>query len=146
LPALREHRTDIPLLVRQFARQQSVRDSAEHALDEELVRRWMQRPWPGNVRQLRNVAEQAVAFGIEEVPAPETPREPVAIDVPFKSAKAKIVSAFELAYLTAILARNHGNITASANAAELDRVHFLRLLDRYGLRKTKVSSRPPKRG
>lgn len=73
-----------------------------------------------------------------------TPRDPVAIDVPFKSAKAKIVSAFELEYLTAILARHNGNITASANAAQLDRVHFLRLLDRYGLRKTKLTSRPPK--
>jgi pSer/pThr/pTyr-binding forkhead associated (FHA) protein len=75
-----------------------------------------------------------------------TPRQPVSIDVPFKSAKAKIVSGFELEYLTAILAAHNGNITASANAAQLDRVHFLRLLDRYGLRKTKVTSRPPKSG
>jgi two-component system, NtrC family, response regulator GlrR len=146
LPALREHRTDIPALARHFVRHHSVRDSTEYALDEELLRRWVQRPWPGNIRQLRNVVEQVVAFGIEEVPVPEPPREPVAIDVPFKSAKAKIVSAFELEYLTAILARHNGNITASANAAELDRVHFLRLLDRYGLRKTKVTSRPPKTG
>jgi DNA-binding NtrC family response regulator len=146
LPALREHRTDIPNLVRHFVRHHSVRDSTEYLLDDELVRRWMQRPWPGNIRQLRNVVEQVVAFGIEEVPVPATPREPVAIDVPFKSAKAKIVSGFELEYLTAILARHNGNITASANAAQLDRVHFLRLLDRYGLRKTKVTSRPPKSG
>jgi pSer/pThr/pTyr-binding forkhead associated (FHA) protein len=82
----------------------------------------------------------AIAFG------PETPHAPTTIDVPFKPAKAKVVSAFELEYLTAILARHNGNITASAHAAELDRVHFLRLLDRYGLRKTKTSSRPPKGG
>ena len=35
------------------------------------------------------------------------------------------------------LAEMHGgNITAAASAAGVDRVHFLRLLDRYGLRKT----------
>jgi DNA-binding NtrC family response regulator len=91
-----------------------------------------------------------VSFGYvndgEEVPVPETPREPVASEAPFKTAKAKVVSAFELEYLTAILARSNGNITAAAKAAELDRVHFLRLLDRYGLRKTKVASPPPKSG
>jgi predicted component of type VI protein secretion system len=82
----------------------------------------------------------AVSFGCEA-------RHPSAtIDVPFKTAKARVVSAFEFEYLTAILARHNGNITASAHAAELDRVHFLRLLDRYGLRKTKISSGPPKSG
>lgn len=146
LPALREHRQDIPLLVRHFVRHHSLKDSTEYALDEELVRRWVQRPWPGNIRQLRNVVEQVVAFGIEEVHVPEAPRETVSIEVPFKVAKAKIVSAFELEYLTAILAHHNGNITAAANAAQLDRVHFLRLLDRYGLRKTKLTSRPPKNG
>lgn len=79
-------------------------------------------------------------------PATVAPGEPVSIDVPFKSAKAKIVAAFEREYLTAILARSNGNITAAANAAQLDRVHFLRLLDRYGLRKTKLASRLPKNG
>jgi pSer/pThr/pTyr-binding forkhead associated (FHA) protein len=82
----------------------------------------------------------AVSFG------PETSQSPPTIDVPFKPAKAKVVSEFELEYLAAMLARHNGNITASAHAAELDRVHFLRLLDRYGLRKTKTSSRPPKGG
>jgi transcriptional regulator of acetoin/glycerol metabolism len=37
-----------------------------------------------------------------------------------------------------VLAQHKGNITAAANAAELDRVHFLRLLDRYGLRKPRL--------
>jgi hypothetical protein len=76
----------------------------------------------------------------------DAPHPSPTIDVPFKTAKAKIVSEFEREYLTAILAHHNGNITASAHAAELDRVHFLRLLDRYGLRKTKISSRPPQGG
>jgi len=66
------------------------------------------------------------------------------IETPFKIAKARIVSAFEREYLTAIMGKHGGNITAAAHAAGLDRVHFLRLLDRYGLRKTRSSRPPPK--
>jgi pSer/pThr/pTyr-binding forkhead associated (FHA) protein len=94
-----------------------------------------------NLRLLPRVVPLETTPGGDDGRVPETPRVPVAIDVPFKLAKSKIVSAFELEYLTAMLARHRGNITASANAAELDRVHFLRLLDRYGLRKTKRTSR-----
>ena len=35
----------------------------------------------------------------------------------------------------AMLAWKRGNITAAASAAEMDRVHMVRLLDRYGLRR-----------
>jgi DNA-binding NtrC family response regulator len=143
LPPLREHRTDIPLLVEHFMRQAATRDTTNRQPDRELVRRWAQRPWPGNVRQLKNVVEHVAALGIEEAPAEAAPKESAPIDTPFKVAKARIVSAFEHEYLTAILAKSGGNITAAANAAGLDRVHFLRLLDRYGLRKTR-NTPPPK--
>jgi pSer/pThr/pTyr-binding forkhead associated (FHA) protein len=100
-----------------------------------------QRPPPSNVRVLPSIAPPGAGFGPHDGSSSEAPCKAVSIDVPFKVAKAGIVSAFEREYLTAMLARHNGNITASASAAELDRVHFLRLLDRYGLRKTKRMSR-----
>jgi predicted component of type VI protein secretion system len=60
-----------------------------------------------------------------------------ALALPFKVAKSQLIERFEREYLSAILTQNHGNITAAAAAAQLDRVHFLRLLDRYGLRPSK---------
>jgi DNA-binding NtrC family response regulator len=131
LPALRERSDDIPALVRSFLEQQGVTAPPEEAILQRLIRR----SWPGNVRELRNAVEQIVAFGIEEVSLDEAPEQPAPIDVPFKIAKARLVEGFERNYLVSVLAQYKGNITASANAAELDRVHFLRLLDRYGLRK-----------
>jgi DNA-binding NtrC family response regulator len=131
LPALRERTDDIPALVRHFLEQQGVAAPPE----EGMLQRLMRRSWPGNVRELRNAVEQIVAFGIEEVSLDEAPEQPTAIDVPFKIAKARLVEGFERDYLVSVLAQHKGNITAAANAAELDRVHFLRLLDRYGLRK-----------
>ena len=143
LPSLRERVSDIPLLVRTFLEQHSREDGVEHQPEEGLVQRLMQRAWPGNVRELKNAVEQIVAFGFEEVELEEAPHNPPAVVLPFKIAKAKLLEAFEREYLVGALAQHGGNITAAANAAELDRVHFLRLLDRYGLRKTRQSpSRP----
>ena len=82
LPALRERREDIPLLVDHFVQRfaelhkKPIRDVSRTAMD-----RLMELPWPGNVRQLQNVIEQAVVLAegsalrerdlfVEESPAP----------------------------------------------------------------------------
>jgi DNA-binding NtrC family response regulator len=54
--------------------------------------------------------------------------------LPFKDAKARLLEAFEPAYLRALLTRHQGNITRSANAAGLTRYHLRELCKRYGLR------------
>ena len=48
-----------------------------------------------------------------------------------------LLEEFERRYLEALLAHHDRNITHGAKAAGLDRVHFLRLLDRFGLRPRK---------
>jgi two-component system, NtrC family, response regulator AtoC len=64
LPSLRERKDDIPLLVRHFL--DTFRASAERAVpltvSQEAMRRLMAFHWPGNVRQLENAIERAVAF------------------------------------------------------------------------------------
>jgi DNA-binding NtrC family response regulator len=52
----------------------------------------------------------------------------------FKGAKQSVVDAFELAYLTALMQRNDGNITRSAQEAGLTRYHLRELLKRHGLK------------
>ncbi len=56
LPALRERKEDIPLLMRHFL-QKSAKDQGVEAkkLSEAAMRKLSQFPWPGNVRQLENV-------------------------------------------------------------------------------------------
>jgi DNA-binding NtrC family response regulator len=135
MPPLRERISDVPLLVRSFLEQHARRDGTDFPLDEHIMQRLMQRTWPGNVRELRNVVEQIVAFGIEQVPIVREGEQQSRVETTFKVAKAKLVEDFERAYLVSVLAQHEGNITAAANAADLDRVHFLRLLDRYGLRR-----------
>ncbi|HEY4239874.1 MAG TPA: sigma 54-interacting transcriptional regulator [Kofleriaceae bacterium] len=52
----------------------------------------------------------------------------------FKSAKQMVVDAFEIAYLQALMLRNDGNITRSAQEAGLTRYHLRELLKRHGLK------------
>jgi len=56
--------------------------------------------------------------------------------MPFKDAKARVLEAFEPAYLRALLVKHHDNITRSAAAAGLTRYHLRELCKRYGLRST----------
>ncbi len=61
MPALRERREDIPLLARHFV-QEFARSFHKGftKLSTEAERRLVEYPWPGNIRELRNVCERTV--------------------------------------------------------------------------------------
>jgi DNA-binding NtrC family response regulator len=92
LPALRERKEDIPLLVQHFlAKFEAERDAAPAAgnakgavdrlprvtVSQEGMRRLMAYQWPGNVRQLENAIERAVAFtaGRSQIDVDDLPTE-----------------------------------------------------------------------
>jgi formate hydrogenlyase transcriptional activator len=61
VPALRERREDIPLLVRHFAQQCARRmNRAIDAIAPETMEALVGHPWPGNIRELQNVIERSV--------------------------------------------------------------------------------------
>src|ERR687898_1212081 len=63
LPALRERREDIPLLVEHFLRHISTESGLQrHIYAPEAVELLVASHWPGNIRQLYNVARQNVAL------------------------------------------------------------------------------------
>ena len=60
LPPLRERKEDIPLLVQHFL--ETLRPGAMLTVSQDAMRRLMSFLWPGNVRQLENAIERAVAL------------------------------------------------------------------------------------
>src|SRR5215207_234764 len=64
LPALRERRDDIPILVQHFLQKLGAEQVPPRSvtMSQEALRRLMSYAWPGNVRQLENVVERALAF------------------------------------------------------------------------------------
>src|SRR6187397_3057109 len=63
LPPLRDRKEDIPLLVAHFVDRLAVESGrGPVTVSQEAIRRLMAYPWPGNVRQLENAVERALAF------------------------------------------------------------------------------------
>ena len=148
LPPLRARREDIRGLAEHFVQRAFKGESQRAAevlvgIDEENWKRLESHPWPGNVRQLRNVIERtlvlsdpsAVAFDLpgSESSAPGSPAKAPEIDLdrPFVAHKGDAIAAFERAYLEGQLARHDGNFSRAAAAAGVDRMYFKRLLKKY---------------
>jgi two-component system response regulator GlrR len=90
-------------------------------------------PWPGNVRQLLNLLEQAVALTTTTV-IPATAlqkalKEDASALVPFEEARR----GFERDYLVRLLKITGGNVTQAAQLAKRNRTEFYKLLQRHQL-------------
>ena len=150
LPPLRERREDVPLLVRHFVEKLS-RDLAPGRLpvtmSQEAMRCLMAYGWPGNVRQLENVVERAIALSpgrsqieVSDLPAevqqaPDEPGEAPDLfpeeGVDFEAHVRKV----ELALITRALERTGGNKRQAARLLSLKRttlIEKLKRLERVG--------------
>jgi two-component system, NtrC family, response regulator PilR len=73
LPALRERREDIPLLAEHFlAKYTAQMQKALSGISQEAMACLRQYDWPGNIRELENVIERAVALEATAVILPES--------------------------------------------------------------------------
>ena len=146
VPALRERRDDIPLLVEHFLRQLTATiGNKDPRLPDDFAARAQRHAWPGNVRELRNAVERACLLpnhpqlGFEAPPKKEGAFGDVDIDVPFKVAKQKLVDEFDRRYLESLLEAHDNNISAAARAAGIERMSIYKMIRRLGLDKNEES-------
>ena len=143
LPPLRARREDIAPMVRAMLSRRGFEPGAVEGPNLDAL---MAHDWPGNVRELRNVIDRALALspGAEgfaglRVNAPgEASAEgeegvPVRVELPWAEAKALAVEGFERRYLSALMARWGGSLSAASRASGVDRKHLRALLKRHGL-------------
>lgn len=146
IPPLRERPEDIEPLVRHFAEQLLGEPNAQ-PFDEKTLNALRAHPWSGNVRELRNVVESAVALGsvvLADGADSELPSRPPAgadppdvhaeLGVPYREARARAVAEFERVYLGKLSAICGGNASEAARRAKMDRPYLLGLLRKHGLR------------
>src|SRR5207302_5267665 len=62
IPALRERRQDIPLLIAHFLERLSRASGLERSLSDEGLKAMLAYDWPGNIRELENCLERACAL------------------------------------------------------------------------------------
>jgi transcriptional regulator with GAF, ATPase, and Fis domain len=157
LPALRERREDVPLLVEHLLHR------AEHSqgggrgvrgLAPEVRALFDAYHWPGNVRELNNVIERALPFtdgttitldALPEalrasrpvapaVPRPSLPADTTLSSLPLKDAKDALIEEFERHYLVDLIDRHDGNVSRAARTAGMDRKSITRLLKKHQIR------------
>lgn len=150
LPLLSERREDIPGLLRTFLQAHCrkthqydvLSGSNEHPLlTNDLMRQLLQAPWPGNVRQLRNVARQMLLDAGEGQPLrldqqlltmldntlPTPPEPTVATPAPRKRRPSQI-SQDELANA---LHSNRYELQATADQLGISRASVYQLIERH---------------
>ncbi len=160
LPTLNERAEDIIPMTQSFLeRAFQARGKRFEGLTPAASSAVLQYNWPGNVRELLNVVERSALLwdgeGLVDVSDLSLPQSTMAsakesfshagltlakdiwsgpdATTNYTLLKKKWSDVFEREYLTGILDRHQGNVTASAKEAGVDRSNFLRLLRRHQL-------------
>jgi two-component system response regulator GlrR len=134
IPTLAERREDIPLLANEFLARLGARyRRGPLAFSPEAMQLLVSAPWPGNVRQLLNVVEQAVALAATEVIPESLVRQALDAGDTALTPLDEARRAFERDYLVRILKITGGNVTKAARLAGRNRTEFYRLLERHSL-------------
>ncbi len=136
LPQLRQRATDIPLLFDFFLKRYSARVGKTLAIHPDVLSCLEAYSWPGNVRQLENVVERAVAlntsgvFTVEDLPeeirsvrrAPSRP----------PSGGWMTLEQMEDQYIHEVIDGVGGNISRAAEILGIDRRTLYRRLEKTG--------------
>ncbi len=134
LPPLRERTADIALLFDHFLKKYSLRHGKTLAVAPEVTTLLQGYSWPGNVRQLENAVERAVAlnssgvFAVEDLP--EEIRRSPGIAVGSNDKSWPTLAQLEQNYIQEVLSATQGNMTRAAEILGIDRRTLYRKLDR----------------
>ena len=134
LPPLSERREDIPLLANHFLQQLAKKYGKRlSGFAPEALKALTTAAWPGNVRQLYNVVEQACALST-------TPLVPLAlVQRALRSPSVEVRTfaearqRFERDYLVGLLKLTDGNVADAARLADRNRTEFYRLMQKHDL-------------
>ncbi|MBF8300853.1 MAG: zraR 27 [Acidobacteria bacterium] len=142
IPPLRERRDDIPILTKHFL-DKFAPGGAMH-VSQSAMRALMAYQWPGNVRQLENAVERAVALGAgrPEIDSADLPPEvqgtPQATSAPFVDFPEEgldlpgYLASTERDLIHRALDRTHGNRNKAAELLRIKRTTLVEKLKRIG--------------
>jgi two-component system, NtrC family, response regulator HydG len=138
LPRLRDRPEDIPLLADVFLRESATACGRQRmSLDAQLMHFFMRQPWPGNVRQLRNLIFSMVVMAQQEVltvnDLPAEYKEGAPAAAPQPSPVTQDLEAIERTHILATLEAHGGNRTHAAAALRISVRTLQRKLKAWGL-------------
>jgi DNA-binding NtrC family response regulator len=138
IPTLRERPEDIPLLARNLLKKLSTdvgRGAFEMSVEaEESLRK---HPWPGNIRELRNVLERAILLSDQAVLLPRHLRfdSPSPPGVSASDTSLTLVE-MEQRYIETVLAEERGHVDQAARRLGVPRSSLYQKIKKYGIRES----------
>jgi DNA-binding NtrC family response regulator len=151
LPALREHREDIPEIAKQFLRQLIETKLAKpKGFSMAALNALRTHDWPGNLAELQNAVRTLALtalheeIGVEEVKRILTQFDPLApisagagvsLDLPLREAR----DIFEKQYFEHHIEKAAGNMSRVADAVGLERTHLYRKLKQLEIKLSRKS-------
>jgi len=143
LPPLRERKEDIPLLVNRFIGEQNAKFGTEvKGLTPEALTAVRNYPWPGNIRQLRNVIEAALTLTADAYIGLPVIAQFIEVEgdfVPVSEADyASALAHFETEYLNRLLRKHGSNVEAAAAEAGMNMATIYRKLKKHQIDKTRL--------
>jgi DNA-binding NtrC family response regulator len=136
VPALRERREDVPLLIETFLRNACSRAGRRVELTRDAIAALTNYRWPGNVRELENTIERLVVLSrgssvdLADLPfkPPTGPEleERLFVDLPS-------LDEIERRYLLHVIEQVGGNRTRAAEVLGIDRRTLYRMAERFGI-------------
>jgi PAS domain S-box-containing protein len=135
-PSLRERKSDIPMIVQEFIRQNNVKTGKKIlGLAPEALEQLTAYTWPGNVRELRNTIEYAFVLcssggiGVRHLPPKVAGASPVCLE-PEAGPSLNIQ---EKENLLAVLRETGGNQSEAARILGVSRVTIWKRIKKYGI-------------
>jgi len=130
LPPLRDRKEDIPKLVRFFLDKYGKREGLKDVrITQEAMQQLMRYPFPGNVRELENLIEGALALTVDPVIDPGDlllPESAVSGESASLPDDFPTLGDLEARYIAKVLAYTNGNMSKAAKILGVDRKKLYR--------------------
>ncbi|WIV13544.1 sigma-54 dependent transcriptional regulator [Proteiniborus sp. MB09-C3] len=132
IPALRERKEEIPLLIQSFLDEYNFKLNKTIAgLDKEAMKVMLNYSWPGNIRELKNAIERICIFCNEQtVSLKDLPKE-ITESYGEQKEKKSLLEWSEKEIIFSSLEKNEWNILKTAEELEISRSTLRRKIEKY---------------